>query len=165
MRKIWLSINWNGTFDNKVSNTPSDFEKVNYFRNLFKKNIGNQGPIQVEDNVQNSVYIPILDDPLTETKLDTGIKKMKSNKAAGLDGISPGVFKILNATWLLFLAFLFNTIFYATYPISWTKSKFFSIFKSDDSLDPSNYCSINIMSALPKLYDLILVVEDVRSKS
>ena len=45
MRKIWLSINWNGTFDNKVSNTPSDFEKVNYFSNLFKKNIDNQGPI------------------------------------------------------------------------------------------------------------------------
>ena len=47
-------------------------------------------------------------------------------------------------------------IFYATYPISWTSSKLFTIFKGGDSQNPSNYRGINIMNALPKLYDLIL---------
>ena len=84
------------------------------------------------------------------------IQLLKSNKASGPDGIPPGVFKLLNAVWLVFLVFILNTVFYALYPLSWTISKLFTIFKGGDSRNPGNYRGINIMNALPKLYDLIL---------
>ena len=79
MRKIWMSINWKGTFDNTLSETPSDLEKAKYFRDLFKKNANDQrndDDDDDEDDVRNSVYIPILDDPVTKTELSDSLKQM-----------------------------------------------------------------------------------------
>ena len=81
---------------------------------------------------------------------------LKANKAAGTDGISPGVMKLLTAQWLLLVTFLFNCVFYGSYPIQWAVAKVFNIFKKGDRLDPGNYRGISIMNALSKLYDMIL---------
>ena len=44
---------------------------------------------------------------------------MKSDKAGGPDGIPPGLFKLLPATWIMFLVTLFNKIFVsAVYPMA-----------------------------------------------
>ena len=68
----------------------------------------------------------------------------------------PGIIKLLNTAWILFIVFVLNSVFFLTYPFSWTKAKFFSIFKSGNPLEPGNYRGINIMAALPKLYDHVI---------
>ena len=82
---------------------------------------------------------------------------MNSNKACGLDGITPGIFKLLPSTWLLLLATLFNNLFIpAWYPMSWSKAKLFTIFKKGNRLCPGNYRGISVISSIAKLYDMIL---------
>ncbi len=52
--------------------------------------------------------------------------------------------------------FLFNIVFVGTYPMQWTFSKVFNIYKKGDRLDTGNYRGIRILVALAKLYDLVL---------
>ena len=81
---------------------------------------------------------------------------MKPNKAAGTDGISPGILKLLPLTWLILLTQIFNLVFNGSYPFEWTMMKVFTIFKKGAKNDPNNYRGISILSAIPKLYDMVL---------
>jgi hypothetical protein len=81
---------------------------------------------------------------------------MKSNKAPGIDGVAPGLLKILNDEWIFIITYIFNVVFSYHYPLMWTIAKVFNIFKKGDNLDPSNYRGISIMTALAKLYDSVL---------
>ncbi len=68
----------------------------------------------------------------------------------------PGVLKLLTTEWILLITFLFNSVFVGTYPMQWTFSKVFNIYKKGDRLDTENYRGISILVALAKLYDLVL---------
>jgi len=78
------------------------------------------------------------------------INKLKGNKAAGTDGIPPGLIKVLPDKWLILITFIFNQIFSATYPSSWSQLKIFTIFKKGQRSNPQNYRGISIVSAIPK---------------
>ena len=80
----------------------------------------------------------------------------KGNKAAGTDGIPPGLIKVLPDEWLILITFIFNQIFSATYPSSWSQLKIFTIFKKGQRSDSQNYRGISIVSAIPKIYDMVL---------
>ena len=84
------------------------------------------------------------------------IQKLKPSKAAGIDGISPGILKILPDSWILLITHIFNLIFFGQYPLEWTLMKMFTIFKKGKRDDPTNYRGISVISALPKLYDMVL---------
>lgn len=82
---------------------------------------------------------------------------MKSDRACGPDGISPGVFKLLPGHWILTLVTLFNNVFlYAQYPLSWSRAKVFTVFKKGDRKNPNNYRGISVTNAIAKLYDMII---------
>ncbi len=51
---------------------------------------------------------------------------------------------------------LFNTIFNNNYPLAWTYAKVFTIHKKGDPQNPGNYRGIGIMSAIAKVYDMVL---------
>ena len=72
---IWRAINWNGTFDSVLKTQPSHAEQADYFKTLFETG--------VTDNLENynnpDIYIPLLDDPVTEQEVEYGIKVIKSN--------------------------------------------------------------------------------------
>ena len=153
-RQIWCAINWRGTFDTKIRNSPSNQVFADYFKRLFGESDSNID--YNEAGSINNVYIPLLDDPISEREVRDSIKLLKGNKAAGPDGISPGILKLLNDSWVELIVYLVNIIFYTYYPDEWTKSKLITIYKKGDALDPSNYRGINIMSVFPKLYDIIL---------
>ena len=84
------------------------------------------------------------------------MRKLNANKAAGIDGISPGIIKVLPANWIIFITHLFNLIFTSNYPAKWAFSKCFTIFKKGNKDDPQNYRGISIISSFAKLYDMVL---------
>ena len=43
---------------------------------------------------------PLLDDPIQEIEVDQQISRLNAGKAAGPDGVPPGVFKLLPAIWI-----------------------------------------------------------------
>jgi hypothetical protein len=81
---------------------------------------------------------------------------MKADKAPGVDGIPPGLLKLLSDEWLILLTFVFNAVFNGTYPTCWDSARMINIFKKGDRMQPQNYRGISIMSAMAKLYDMVL---------
>ena len=82
---------------------------------------------------------------------------MKANKSCGLDGIPPGVYKMLTPQWILLITSLFNLILSsASYPISWSRAKLFMLFKRGNRKDPNNYRGISVINSIAKLFDMVL---------
>ena len=154
-RSIWKAIDWNGklTTEPNIQDSPSDAEFCKHYNKLMNPPIP---PSEKEYVPDTHRYIPILDDPLTPDEVETCIKDLKSNKAPGVDGVPPGVLKFLSVHWLLLITFLFNCVFYGSYPVQWAVAKVFNIFKKGCRLSPGNYRGISIMNALAKLYDMVL---------
>ncbi len=153
-KQIWQSVNWNGTFDNPTNTgeKPNDDEFCAYYEQLLNPSADQT----VHYEPDNPKYVPVLDDEISPAEVTDAINAMKSNKAAGVDGVPPGVLKLLSAQWIMFITFLFNVVFFGSYPLQWTISKVFNIFKKGLTSLPSNYRGISIMLALAKLYDAVL---------
>ena len=153
-RKIWQAIGWNGCFDSVCDSRdgPSDAEFVEHYNDLLNP------PSDTNRNYTPNThkYMPILDDPISPGEVDDARKSMNSNKAAGVDGVAPGILKLLTDEWIVIITFLFNLVFSAIYPAQWTLTKVFNIFKKGNRFDPNNYRGISILVALGKLYDLVL---------
>ena len=152
-RQLWKSIGWNGRFDdsyNKASQ-PSDDDFCQFYENLLctGTSVVNFTPVYPK-------YVPVLDDAIHPSEVDDCIKSLKANKAAGVDGVPPGVLKLLNDQWIIFITFLFNCIFENGYPVSWSCAKVFNIFKKGLRSQAENYRGISILMALAKLYDMVL---------
>ena len=157
--RVWKAINWKGEFIGINADTnqssPSDTE----FQNLYEVQINqyvnlNQIPELVDDYTIN---IPLLDDIITPIEVSNQIKKLKSNKSCGLDGIPPGIYKLLSPEWIILLTTLFNLIFSnATYPLSWSNAKLFMLFKRGNRKDPNNYRGISIINSIAKFFDMVL---------
>ena len=74
------------------------------------------------------MYVPVLDDPITVHEVVTEVQYLKSNKAAGTDGVPPGALKLLSVDWLSIICSLFNMVFSVGYPVQWSFAKLFTIF-------------------------------------
>ena len=153
-RTLWKTINWRGEFKDIPCNVtaPTDAEFCDYFTDLLNTE-SSRSPLIIP---QTDVYIPILDDDLMPHEIESSIKKLKVDKAAGLDGVPPGLFKQLPDEWILVITYLFNEVFTGQYPLSWAIAKLFMIFKKGDRLKPSNYRGISVINAIAKLYGMVL---------
>ena len=152
--RVWKAVDWRGEFvsKNEVIDKPSDQE----FKEFFESNLNLHSDITLTD-ITSDVTIPVLDDPINIFEVEHETKNMNSNKACGLDGVSPGIFGVLPGPWLLFLTAIFNNVFSSGYyPISWTRAKMFTIFKKGNKMLPKNYRGISITNSISKLYDMIL---------
>lgn len=155
-KRVWQAINWKGDLQTDVRSleVPSDDEFKAFFEGELRPANINNVEVGFEDA---GVNIPLLDDPITPQELEKQVTHLKPDKACGPDGIPPGVFKILPPIWLICITTLFNCIFSTgSYPDSWTKAKFFTIFKRGDRKDPGNYRGINVLNSIAKLYDMVL---------
>lgn len=113
-KKTWHAINWKGQYDdrNVCEDKPSDKE----FKTHLEKLLNPAPTNNLTYNVDNVPFVPILDKPLQITELDHVIEKQnKPDKGCGPDGNSPGVFKFLPFSWIVFLLSLLNLIFTSTY--------------------------------------------------
>ena len=151
---IWSSINWSGKVEsrNPERNTPSDDEFCCHFEGLLN-------PTPSEDALtlpRSNMYVPVLDDPITPQEVKDVIRGLRRDKAAGVDGVPPGILKLLDGEWLNIITYLFNMVFDGSFPEQWSFAKVFTIFKKGNVLDTNNYRGISIQSALAKVYDGIL---------
>ena len=153
-KTIWKSLNWKGTFENLEGTQPADSAFKNHFEKLLTQD---NGPTSDEDNdIDNSPYVPVLDDPFTYNEFDKALNSVNSNKS--YSGICPGILKALPNTWLMFFMLIFNSIFtQCVYPILWCYNKLFVLFKSGDRMSCDNYRGISIMDTLAKIYDTLIL--------
>ena len=152
-KAIWKSIDWKGKFTTSpdTKETPNDQEFCRHYDQLMNPPVAEPQYIPT-----HPLYIPVLDDPISPNEVHECIKNLNPSKAAGIDGVAPGVFKLLSAQWIILLTVLFNFVFTSTYPVQWAIGKVVNIYKKGDRLDPGNYRGITIMEALAKIYDMIL---------
>ena len=107
-------------------------------------------------NTDKIKHMPILDNDITTWEVESQVKRLKSNKAAGCDCLPPVMLKLLDDSWIVLLTYVFNLVFAGVYPIAWNLVKVFNIFKKGLLWNPENYRGISIMPAIGKLYDMIL---------
>ncbi len=111
---------------------------------------------QIEENCKERVFNE-LDFAIKLEEVQAGIKKIKVNKAVGLDKISNEMLKHCTTDTLLCITKVFNKILISgTYPQNWGKGYIVNIHKKGSHFDPRNYRGITITSSLSKLFNLIL---------
>ena len=133
--RVWKAIDWKGQFSHQGTNnnSPSDAE----FKEFYEGNLNQYSNDSHVCDLSNCISVPVLDSPITSVEVNTQIIKMKANKSYGLDGIYPGVYKMLTPQWILLITTLFNLILSsASYPISWSRTKLFMLFTRGNRKDP-----------------------------
>ena len=154
-QELWASINWKGELNKTIvkDDRPSDVKFCEHFEQLLNPHNTDDAP---QYHPTRYIHIPVLDDPIQTIEVDRCMNKLKSGKAAGVDGIAPGVLKMLPDNWIVLLTQLFNAVFYSDYPQAWTRLKVFTIYKKGLKNDPGNYRGISILNSIAKLYDMVL---------
>ena len=98
-----------------------------------------------------------LDCPFSNNEISQQIKKVKGKKACGPDGLGGSLLKSCFHIIFLFLSTIFNSLYHASvYPIQWSNSITFMLFKKGNKKDPNNYRSISLLNILSKVFAGIL---------
>ena len=85
------------------------------------------------------------------------IKKLKGNKAPGIDGISNHIIKISEEVIIPILVKLFNTCMSAgKFPNALKIASIVPLHKGDDKSDPSNYRPISLLPQFGKLFEKVI---------
>jgi exonuclease III len=99
----------------------------------------------------------ICDSIITETEVSLHLKKLKCNKAAGLDGIPAEFYKYASERLIAPFCSIFNYIFdKGEYPTLWSEGLINALHKKGDKSDPDNYRKITINVVMGKIFDSIL---------
>ncbi|GBN90814.1 putative RNA-directed DNA polymerase from transposon X-element [Araneus ventricosus] len=87
------------------------------------------------------------------------IKRLKPNKASGLDLISNRMLKNLPLKCILYITFILNLMMEKCYfPQCWKTAVVVPIPKTDQDLNlPQNYRPISLLSSLSKVYESVLL--------
>ena len=155
---LWKAVNWKGDvdFNENDKEKPTDAEFKIHLENLFYPE--GEEPLNVNELLADyNTSIPLLDSEITPEEVnDVIIKQVKPNKSSGIDGISPGLFHMLPAQWLLYLTMLLNAVFFSVYPASWMYAKLTMLFKKGNRLVCDNYRGISVINSVAKIYDYVL---------
>ena len=131
---------------------------VEHFSKIFESNNiegTNPEPLPNLDFINDNQRVLI--SQFTAEEISNGIKKLKNNKASGLDSISNEMIKASAPIILPFLVIFFNKILETKeYPDEWAVGIITPIHKSGEIDDPDNYRGITINSCLSKLFTLLL---------
>ena len=93
---------------------------------------------------------------IDQEEVEAALKRLKRNKAAGVDGIRAEF--ILDAVDLLLVPLVqtFNQLLNEGVPVAWSTGLIHPIFKAGDPNDPGNYRGITVIVVLAKLYAMVL---------
>ena len=105
----------------------------------------------------SDIYVSVLDDPIDPTEVsDVMQKQLNANKSAGVDGLSPKLFKQPPVRWILTLTAILKNVFVQGYPTKWAYSRLSMLFKKGDFMNCNNYRGISVINCISKIYDYIL---------
>ena len=91
---------------------------------------------------------------VSKVSIMTFLKKLKRNKATGMDELPPGMLKDCREKILTPLHHIINmSLVTATVPTAWKRAKLVPIFKSGDRKKPENYRPISVLPVLSKLLE------------
>ena len=108
-------------------------------------------------HVADEISVDIYDSPITETEVVLSLKKLKNNKAAGIDGIASEFYKYIADELAMPFCSIFNYIFdKGEYPTQWAEGLINALHKKGDYSNPDNYRKITITVAMAKVFDSIL---------
>lgn len=164
---------WRSYNERKAHNCDISVEKwKSSFENLYKApdSTSSSSPPAPATNPVNSPQSPPIPDPpcadtsasnmlnadITQEEVENALKRLKRNKAAGVDGIKAEF--ILDAQDILLspLVKVFNRVLNKGVPPAWCIGSIHPIFKAGDPNDPGNYRGITVVIILAKLYAMVL---------
>ena len=131
---------------------------LNHFRKVFE-DVSPVGISTLEDLTLETSQeeLSTLNADITEDEVITGIKKLKSGRAAGLDEILAEMLKCSSPVAVQLICRFFNAIFSrGHFPKVWTKSSIVPIFKKGDPSNPDNYRGICLASIFSKVFTSII---------
>ena len=113
-------------------------------------------PISAQPSSAAPPAFDYLNADITEQEVEAALKRLKRNKAAGVDGIRAE--HILDAFELLLKPFVqtFNQVLNRGGPPAWCTGLIHPIFKAGDPEDAANYRGITVVVILAKLYAMVL---------
>lgn len=152
-REFWRLIDRLTNHSNKEE-IPIPVEELgDYFKSLLDDNTEN-----THTNPQDHTdTVPILDEPIDELEVRAALKGLKKNKAPGLDGLPPLVFKMFHSQLIRFTTALFNKLLeQESYPEVWSSGSIKPIPKKGDKKCASNYRGITLLPIMGKLFTAVL---------
>ena len=146
----------------KRKQTRNDISMEDWFEHFCK--LLDTGSTEDEENVYSQLD-DIDDDsdnlhfnrPITEDEVTLAIRKLKSNKSAGPDGLISEVFKYASAYVTPFFMSFLNKLFDSgVFPDNWTESVIVALHKKGNVNNPNNYRGISISDISSKVYGAII---------
>ena len=99
----------------------------------------------------------VLNAPITIDEITVAVRNLKNNKASGIDSIPAEFYKYSNGALLEPITILFNKVFESgQYPLVWCEGMINPLHKQGSKLAPENYRKITIISALGKLFEIVM---------
>ena len=153
------SVSWKDEVNlnqNETEKPPDEEFKAHFNRVVFPEG---SHPLNVAEIMHGyETSIPSVDSVIEHHEWEEVIREqVKPNKSGGPDGLSPGIFRLLPAQFILFMTMLFNLAFYAgLYPTSWMYAKLSMLFKKGDKMSCDNYRVISIINIIAKIYNYVL---------
>ena len=129
-------------------------DMTDHFRDLCS---GPTQPPQREEVTLTHNFNELTDAPIDEEEILRAIKKQKSNKAPGQDGLPPALFKLFDGRLVNHLTLLFNKVLSTgIYPKTWSVGNIKPIHKKGDKTNPNNYRGITLLDVMGALFTSVL---------
>ena len=99
----------------------------------------------------------LLDAPISTQEIARALNQLKSNKAAGSDGVPSEFLKCGGPDIIHILNILFNCVWeQGAFPKKWAEGIINPLHKNRDTSNPDNYRKVTIMNSTCKLFEIIL---------
>ena len=156
-KKMWERIDWRGKAEAKKEILIRDQDVDSYFRSIFQSEKTKEHP-KIEDVQERlqayEMYVPSLDDPITNEELAHALKKI--GNGCGLDGIPSDVVRVLPVQMHDHILRLIKDVFEGDYPDTWRKQILNALPKDGHTSDTPKLRGTSIAPILARLYDCIL---------
>jgi hypothetical protein len=130
----------------------------NLFTDYFSLSYSNVCPLTKDLRVTNTNSVDLCDLSINIQEVFSVLENCNHNCSTGPDGIPEIILKQCRYVLTVPLHFFFSlSLFSGTFPDRWKSSFVQPIFKNGTRSDIVNYKLISIMSAIPKLFELILL--------
>ena len=155
---IWRIIKRSSSSESFVKCSIKSEKWIQHFNQTLNYNTLKKPEWQVD--VDALPDVPALDDPITEEEILEALRKIKSGRAPGRDGITGGVLKTFLAfnSILKFFVRFFNLVLESgVFPSGWSNALIFTLYKgSGNRNDPDKYRGIALLSHIGKLFSRVL---------